>query len=309
MHKTTGRWQLGLLLSLVTALLWGALPIALKGLLQYMDSVTITWLRFVIAAILLGGYLYYKNGLPSLDKIRNRASILLMGATILGLLANYILYMVGLSFITPESAQVMIQLAPMLLLVGGLFLFKESFNAAQWVGLLTFLLGLILFFNQRFEQLLSFQGGYSWGVFLIFLAAILWAVYALAQKQLLKFYASEEIMILVYVAGSLLFIPNSAPGLILELDGVGWALLLFCGVNTLVAYGAFAEALDHWEASRVSATLAITPLLTLLFMQLTGYWLPGYIDSEPLNSLSVFGAFIVVIGSAITALSKQKKPA
>ena len=41
------------------------------------------------------------------------------------------------------------------------------------------------------------------------------------------------------------------------------ALLLACCMNTLVAYGAFAEALAHWEASRVSAILATTPLLCL----------------------------------------------
>lgn len=307
MHTTSGRWQLGLLLSLVTAVFWGLLPIGLKGLLNYMDSVTITWFRFVIAALFLGGYLKFKKRLPSLKQLRSRTIFLLMAITVFGLLGNYILYMLGLSFVTPGGAQVMIQLAPMLLLVGGLFVFKESFNFYQWIGLLTFVLGLTLFFNQRVNELLITQGEYSWGIFLVFLSAILWAAYALTQKQLLKYFASEEIMILIYVAGSLMFIPNSAPSLILELDTVGWLLLLFCGANTLIAYGAFAEALDHWEASRVSATLAITPLLTLIFMQATNFLIPGYIESEPLNTLSVVGAFIVVLGSAITALSKDKQ--
>jgi len=50
MHEISGRWRLGLFLSLTTAILWGVLPIALKGLLQYMDVNTITWFRFLIAA-------------------------------------------------------------------------------------------------------------------------------------------------------------------------------------------------------------------------------------------------------------------
>ena len=73
-----------------------------------------------------------------------------------------------------------------------------------------------------------------------------------------------------------------------------------------MAYGAFAEALEHWEASRVSATLAITPLLTLMFMQITNYILPESIDIEPLNTLSIIGAVILVIGSSVTALSKSR---
>jgi len=32
----------------------------------------------------------------------------------------------------------------------------------------------------------------------------------------------------------------------------------------LIAYGAFAEALEDWEASRVNAVLAERPLVTLL---------------------------------------------
>ena len=310
MHEISGRWRLGLFLSLTTAILWGILPIALKGLLQYMDVNTITWYRFLIAAVFLGGYLVVTKRLPSLSSLKNKRIMALMALTIGGLLANYIMYMMGLELTSPESTQVMIQIAPMLLLIGGVCVFKESFNAKQKVGLLTFFLGLLLFFNQRFEQLLNFNGDYAIGLFFIILAAILWAIYALAQKQLLKHFASEEIMILIYLSGTLMFLPSSAPSLVLELDTIGWLLLIFCGANTLVAYGAFAEALEHWEASRVSATLAITPLLTLMFMQLTNYILPEAIVVEPLNTLSIVGAVILVIGSSVTALSKSRsKPA
>ena len=51
--------------------------------------------------------------------------------------------------------------------------------------------------------------------------------------------------------------------MLLKLDAIGLWLLAYCALNTLVAYGAFAEALAHWEASRVSTILATTPLLSL----------------------------------------------
>lgn len=306
MHIVSGRWKFGLLLSLTTAILWGILPIALKGLLQYMDVNTITWLRFVIASLFLGGYLSLTKRLPSISQLKSKRLLVLMILTILGLLANYILYMKGLALTSPESAQVMIQIAPILLLIGGVLFFKESFNIKQKVGLFTFCLGLVLFFNQRFEQLANFHGDFSFGIFLIIIAAIVWAIYALAQKQLLKSFASEEIMLLIYLVGSLIFLPISAPYLVLELDGAGWFLLMFCGANTLIAYGAFAEALEHLEASRVSAILAITPLLTLMFMQIAHYLLPSEILPESLNTLSIIGAIVLVFGSGVTALSKNR---
>ncbi|NVJ60817.1 MAG: DMT family transporter [Gammaproteobacteria bacterium] len=306
MHTTSGRWQLGLFLSLLTAVLWGLLPIALKGLLQYTDAITITWFRFFIAASVLGLFLWKKNRLPSLSLLKNKHIAWLTFIVIAGLLGNYVLYMMGLNFVTPGGAQVMIQTAPMLLLIGGLVLFKESFHFKQWLGLMTFLAGLILFFNQRFDQLLDPSDDYTFGLILIFIAGVTWAAYALAQKQLLKSYKSDEIMIMIYVVGSIVFIPVTEFNMVIELDTLGWLLLLFCGANTLVAYGAFAEALDHWEASRVSATLALTPLLTLLFMYLFSLGFPDFVQPEPVNELSIFGALLVVVGSSITALSKNK---
>ncbi len=306
MHTTSGQWKLGLLLSLVTAVLWGLLPIALKGLLHYMDAVTITWLRFLIAGLLLGAYLCYRRKLPKLSLLSRKSILLLTIVVIVGLLGNYLVYMLGLSRVSPGSAQVMIQTAPMLLLLGGLVIFKESFRLQQWFGLITFCVGLVLFFNQRFDELLNTEHQFTVGLFLIFIAGVLWAAYALAQKQLLMHFSSEQIMIMVYLLGSLIFIPGSDASLVFELDTLGWYLLIFCGANTLIAYGAFAEALAHWEASRVSATLAITPLLTLLFMHITFLYAPNYIQPESLNHISIFGALIVVAGSAITALSKSK---
>lgn len=42
MHISSGRWLYGLSLALLTAVLWGILPIKLKEVLQVMDPITVT---------------------------------------------------------------------------------------------------------------------------------------------------------------------------------------------------------------------------------------------------------------------------
>ena len=74
MHKTTGHWKKGLYLSLTTATLWGMLPIALKGLLDTIDSVTITWYRFFVSVILVG-LLLAKKKTPTQSKMASKPSI------------------------------------------------------------------------------------------------------------------------------------------------------------------------------------------------------------------------------------------
>jgi drug/metabolite transporter (DMT)-like permease len=75
----------------------------------------------------------------------------------------------------------------------------------------------------------------------------------------------------------------------------------------LIAYGAFAEALEHWEASRVSTVFATTPLLTLGFIALVHGFSPGLIRSEHITTLGYVGAILVVIGSGLSSLLGTRK--
>ena len=304
MPTTYTRWKLGFTLSLMTAVLWGLLPIALKGLLEVMDAVTITWYRFVSAAIVLALLLLLKLGFPKLKLLRGRILVLVI-ICIVGLTYNYVCYLLGLKATTPSSAQVMIQLAPMLLLIGGLVIFKENFSRWQWLGLSIFIVGIGCFFNHRWAEVFHSFDTYTIGILWVVLAAVLWAAYALTQKTLLSKFTSFEIMFFIYGVGSFILLPNASPSQIADLNAVAIGLLIFCCLNTLFAYGAFAEALAHWEASRVSAVLSMTPLLTIVFMHLTHHFFANYKDLEPLNTLSIAGAILVVIGSMLTALANR----
>ncbi len=305
MHRTTGRWRLGLLLSLATVSMWGILPIVLKLLLAHMDAVTITWYRFLIAALVVGIYLGARARIPVIGSLPTNARWLLLIAVV-GLAGNYLLYLLSLNLIEPGTAQVVIQLAPILLMAGGLLVFGERFEPRQWAGVLILTIGMGLFFNQRLFGIFTNLGTYTSGVIIMVVASASWAAYALAQKQLLQHLGSNQIMFLLYCASMLLFWPWSRPSVIFELNSFALGLLLLASVNTLVAYGAFAEALNHWQASRVSAMLAITPLLTLAFVEIYSRSFPERLTSENFGALALTGAVLVVGGSIVTAMGGRR---
>jgi drug/metabolite transporter (DMT)-like permease len=262
LHQTSGRWRLGLALSLVTVFLWGVLPIALAVTLQALDVYTVTWFRFLMAFGLLAVYLATRKQLPELQKLRSASLGLLAIATVfLGL--NYLLFLQGLLQTSPTTSEVVIQLAPILLSLGALVIFKERYTLPQWIGLGVLTLGFALYFHEQLKTILTAQATYLVGNGLLVLGAATWAIYALAQKQLLQKLPSSTIMLVIYGGCVLLFSPFAKPQMLLSLSPLHLGMLLFCGFNTLIAYGAFAEALDHWEASRVSAVLALAPLVTL----------------------------------------------
>ena len=301
MHISSGRWLFGLLLALTTALLWGILPIKLKEVLQVMDPITVTWYRLLVAGSILFVWLGARRRLPRFGPL-GRRGLGLLALAIGGLVANYVLYLIGLNLLSPGTTQLVIQMAPILFLLASLLVFRESFSLGQGIGMCVLLLGFGLFFNQRLDELLTSLTTYTTGVLIVLAAAFVWVFYGLAQKQLLTQWSSPQIMLVIYLACALILTPWAHPLQALQLSPLqGW-LLLACCLNTLVAYGAFAEALAHWEASRVSATLAVTPLVTFSAVALAASLWPEHVLPEQINALGYGGALLVVLGSALVAL-------
>jgi drug/metabolite transporter (DMT)-like permease len=298
-------WRLALLLALLTAALWGVLPIALRIVMHGMDPITVTWYRFGTAAVLLGLYLAFTGGLPRLLHEPWAVRILLLAAA-LGLTANYVLFVVGVKLTTPATTVTVNQLANVFLLLGGLVLFHERFSKLQWSGLLILLAGQLLFFNHRLPLLFTSDAHTGWGVALVTVGSLCWSGYGLAQKQLLKRLSSAQVLWLLYVAGMLMLWPWAHPSQLATLAAGERGALLFCALNTLIAYGAFAEAMKLWQVTRVTALVATTPLFTLLAALIAGHWLHLASASEPLNALAVSGAIAVVAGSALCALGSRR---
>lgn len=305
MHQSSGRWRLGLALSLLTVFLWGILPIALAVTLQALDVYTVTWFRFVMSFALLAIFLAVRGKLPTVQQLRSTSWQLLAIATIF-LASNYILFLQGLALTSPTNAEVIIQLAPLLMGFGGLVVFKERYTLLQWISVGVLTLGLALFFHEQLASLITARGKYLFGSGLTVLGAVAWAIYALAQKQLLRSLSSSSIMLIIYGVCALLFTPFATPKAIFTLNALHLVTLLFCGLNTLVAYGAFAESLEHWEASRVSAVLALAPIVTLVAVWFVSVLAPNLLAPERLSFIGVVGAIAVVVGSVAIALGKRR---
>ncbi|MCK7592412.1 DMT family transporter [Pseudomarimonas salicorniae] len=305
LHTVSGRWQLGLLLAFATASFWATLPVALKGVLGALDALTVTWFRFAFAALGMGLWLASRRGFAPLARLapRHWGLLLLAGATLIG---NYVFYLFGLDRTSPGNAQLLIQLAPLLMALGGIFVFGERFSLGQWLGLLLVTGGLGLFFADQLGRQAD-AGAYGTGAALIVLAALVWAIYALLQKQLLRQLGSQTILWCIYLLAAVVLLPFAEPARLWTLSSTQWWLLVYCAFNTLAAYGAFAEALAHWEASRVSVVLALTPLLTLVTVEVAHRLAPVWVSPESIGLLGGLGAALVVGGSILTSLLGRRR--
>ncbi len=304
LHQAVSNWRLGLGLSLITVILWGLVPISLAIVLKKIDPYTINWFRFTSAFISLGCYLAYEKRLPEINKLTS-GSPYLWAIAILGLIGNYLFFVMGIQATSPSHAEVLIQLAGVSFSLGALVVFKERYTRHQWLGLGILIAGFIGFFFEQLKVLLTDIDRYINGSFMLVFAALSWAVYALAQKQLLAKLDSSHIMWVIYGVCGIFFGIFAQPQTLLQLNTIEWAMLIFCGLNTVIAYGCFAESLQHWEASKVSAILALAPIFTIASMSLITWLFPGLVIPEHLTLLSLLGAMLIVSGSISISLGKS----
>jgi drug/metabolite transporter (DMT)-like permease len=311
LHRSSGHWQLGLTLSLLTAFLWGVMPNVLAIALQALDTYTLTWFRFLSSFVLLAGYLMVRRAV-SLKQAKDRfppfrlkrSGLILLAIATLGVGLDYPLYLQGLARTSPANAEVVIQLAPVLLGLGAIVIFKERYSRSQWAGLGVLTLGFVLFFHEQLQSLVTAPNRYLLGSSLVMLASVSWAIYALAQKQLLQQLPSEQVMLIIYGACTLLYSPIAVPQKISELSPLYLGILLCCGLSTLISYGAFAESLEHWEASKISAVQSLTPIVTMGSGWVLSGLVPSLISAERISLVGLLGAVLVIVGSMGIALGQ-----
>ena len=200
------------------------------------------------------------------------------------------------------------QVAPFMLMIGGVVFFKERLSRLEICGAVILFCGLLLFFNYRLRDLFLSLSQFTTGVLIILFAATSWAAYALMQKPLLKILTAKQLTLLIYVIGFCVLLPFSSVSQLMNMQIIHVLALLFCCANTIVAYGAFTEALRIWQAAKVSAVLAMSPIFTFLSMLIAVQWLPQHFSASYLDPWAYIGAAVVIIGSFMTALGKSKLP-
>ena len=293
----------GVLYACSTAFLWGFLAIALKFTVGKIDVMSIIWVRFLVAFVLLSVFLFFTDR-ESL-KILKRPPVLALIAA-LGLAFNYYGYMEGLKLTTPSNAQIIIQIAPLLLVVVGFIVYKEKIKKVQGLGFLFAACGFVLFYKDQFDKQTDGGAVYDKGVILVVLAALAWVVYAALQKKLVQKYSPQSINLILYLVATVIYVPMADFPAIGALSWPIFLLLFFLGMNTLLAYGFLAEAFKYTAANKIGIIVTLNPIITLVTMAILGAMEVTWIKAENISYLGITGAGLLVTG-AILVISAGRK--
>jgi len=294
----------GILYAGLTAILWGILAIALKVSLAGLTPADITWFRFLLAFLSLTAYYFLKK--PGYLGILRRPPLLLMVASIC-LAINYFGFIKGVELTSPSVAQIFIQLGPVLLAVSGVAFFHEKITYRQMAGLFIVLVGLIIFYNEQLHMVVADFDLWQRGILWVFIAAITWAGYSVLIKILVLRYPPMQLNLVVFGLPVILYFPFIDLNHFLNLDIIGWAILIFLGLNTLFAYGLLSMAIHYIEANKVSVILILNPILTFALMAIISHTDADWIQHEHYSMMTVLGAITVLAGAILTIIRKRRQ--
>lgn len=289
----------GVLYAIFTASLWGFLAIVLKIITYELHPVNVVWFRFFSAFLILGLWTLIFRRKDYRIFIRP-PFLLFLAAIFLGL--NYLGFIAGIKYVSPSSSQIFIQIAPVSFALSGILIFREHVSWKHIVGFILVLSGIGLFYSEQLRDLTRTGENFTLGMFLVLGGGLSWAIFATLQKSLVKIIPTNQLNLFIYGFCSIAMIPLVRFSDFQGLSAANWYLLIYLGVNTVLAYGSLAIAIKYTEATRVSVIITLNPIITFVTMAILTKMNVPWIEAESFSILSILGA-LTVLGGAFLVIS------
>jgi len=273
---------------------WGMSWVSVRTVLTELDAGQVGALRYLVAsAVMLPVWLWRGRPLPARSDLGLVALLGLFGFCFYNLGINF-----GEKTVDAGTGSLLISFQPILVIIIGVLLRRETVSLAAWIGILISMAGVIM----------TAMGGsvgltLNLGTILILGAALSSAIQTLINKALTRRYSALDVTTWAIWIGTLGLLPFShdLPEAAHHLSANGLAHLIFLGVvPAALCYTIFAWVLTQVPiATAMSAVYAI-PVFSLIF----GWSMLG----EQPTSLTLIGGAVTIVGVAwVQILTRREK--
>jgi drug/metabolite transporter (DMT)-like permease len=289
----------GALYAMITASLWGFMAIILKVITYELSPVTVVWFRFAIAFLVLAAWtLIFRR--KDFSIFKHPPFLLFLAALFLAM--NYTGFISGIKYVSPSTSQVFIQVAPVSFALSGIIIFREQVKWKHIAGFILVLSGIGLFYSEQLRDIVANGEHFTRGMMLVLGGGLSWAAFATTQKSLLKKIGPNQLNLFIFGANALSLAPLVKFSQLGGMPAVNWYILVYLGLNTVLAYGSLAMAIKLTEATRVSVIITLNPIITFITMAILSHMQVSWIEPESFSLFSILGA-LCVLGGAIMVIS------
>ncbi len=254
-----------------------------------LPSSLIAMARGFIGTLFLLLFVYVKKSRISWPDIKRNMLILCLSGAFIGI--NWILLFEAYRYTTVAIATLCYYLAPIFVIVGSAFLFKEKVTLTKAICVVVALLGMVLISGVLKGNL---SGGFSFaGILFGVGAAILYACVVVMNKQLKGISSYDETIVqlgmaAVVILPYVLLTENISEIVFSPLSAI---LIITVGIiHTGIVYAMYFGSIKDLKAHTVAIFSYIDPIVAIL--------LSALVLKEKMDILSIIGA-VLVLGSTL----------
>ncbi|WP_420974435.1 DMT family transporter [Bacillus thuringiensis] len=289
---------LGAIYLSLTASIWGGMYVVSKYILDFIPALTLVWLRFIIAFVVL--YFILKIAEKKQKKkatIRKKDWLLFAWIGFIGYFISITCQFIGTKLSDAHTGSLVTSATPAFMVIFAALILKEKLTARRLLSTIIATIGVIIVIGWDIEI-----GSYFIGTIILVGAAITWALLSIYVK-IASIQFSSLVITTYAIFFSLFFI---TPFMIWELQAASIGT-----VNTYVILGVLylgivstAGAFFLWNKGLELLDASIGSLF-FFFQPIVGSLLGWLLLNETLNSNFFIGGILIICSVLITTFEKK----
>jgi drug/metabolite transporter (DMT)-like permease len=283
------------------AAIWGVNFSVLKVILRDLDPLALNALRFPLASLALWTLVRRLPG-ASRPKPADVVRVLVLG--VLGNIAYQLCFIFGLDWTLAGNASLLLATTPIWTVVLSSAVGHERPGKWVFIGIIGTFAGIFLVIKGRGDAL-DFGNSSVRGDLLMVMSAILWSIYTVGSRKLVREYGALRMTAWTLWAGTPLLVLMGVPALLgTDFGGVStgaWLGVLYSGVMAIaIAYLLWYRGVQRLGNSRTAVYSNLVPVAALITAWV---WL-GEVPSGP----QAAGAAVILAGLSVARLSQSPEP-
>jgi drug/metabolite transporter (DMT)-like permease len=278
---------LGVIYIIISAASFGTLAILGRYAREAgIDTFTLLFLRFMIAALIMAGFLVMRReGVP-----RGKTLGLLIGMGAIGYVGQSFCYLTATQYASAGLVALLLYLYPTFVAILSVIFLKEKLNRVKVMALVLATTGVAL--------IVDLQGGQWLGIALAISAAAIYSVYIIVGAGVMKQVSAIASSTVIFASAGFVY------GVLMALNGPRWptsvdgwlivaATVLIATVIPVATFLAGLKRIGPTDASMLST---LEPVVTVL--------LAAWLLDEQLQGTTLLGGALIL--SAVIALTRSE---
>lgn len=255
-----------------------------------LDTLTLLFLRFALAAILMAALLVARREpLP-----RGKTLLRLIGMGALGYVGQSFSYLSAIKYASAGLVALLLYLYPAFVAALSAIFLKEKISRPKIIALALAILGAALTANPR--------GGAWIGILLAISAAAIYSVYIIVGAKVMRQVSAVQSSTVIFASAGIVYGALTAAGSPRwPLSGEGWlAVLAMVFIATVLPVGMFLEGLKRIGPTNASTLSTLEPVVTVL--------LAALLFDEALPLVSLLGGGMILAAALLLAREELRPP-